>query len=60
MINPSTGREYGDHGTGEQAIDFALDVEDGDAATFLNCWRHGELEEWPEFYKWLSKQDKSS
>ncbi|MEQ1950962.1 hypothetical protein ABMA59_06045 [Mesorhizobium sp. CN2-181] len=56
-IDPRTGRPIGDHGTAIQAINYALDVERDDREAFLRCWREGDLEEWPEFYAWLAKQD---
>lgn len=58
--DPDTGREYGNHGTFDQALEFAvgdglpatLDVNDPEA--FLRAWRDGSAwEEWPEFYSWL-------
>lgn len=56
-IDPNTGRPYGDHGTATDAINYALSRETGgDAATFLYCWREGNLDEWPEYYGWLRKQ----
>lgn len=51
-----TGRPYGDHGTAMQAIEFALDHLHVEHDTFLNSWREGDLDEWPEFYAWLAKQ----
>ena len=50
-----TERALGDHGTAQQAINFALD-EVGwsiDAITFLDDWRIGDLSEWSDFYEWL-------
>lgn len=49
------------HGTGEQAIDWLLNVNrDSDSMNnmeFLRAWQNGEAEkEWPEFYEWLDKQ----
>lgn len=56
-IDPRTGRSFGDHGTAQEAIDFALDamgsVDGWAVATFLRCWREGDLESYPEFYLWL-------
>lgn len=49
-------RKPWDHGTAEQAIEWALDHNpDGEieAATFLRRWQQGDLAEWPEFYAWL-------
>lgn len=60
-IDPNTNRPMGDHGTSQQAIDFALDVHDDTLETyeFLNAWRDGGAwEEWPEFYVWLAEQEK--
>ena len=57
-IDPRTGRAIGDHGTANQAIEFAIDwsVCD-DATTFLRSWQQGDLDEWPEFYRWLKVQE---
>lgn len=52
-VDPKTARPYGDHGSAEDAIRYALDVEGEDPETFLRCWREGRLDEWPEFYVWL-------
>lgn len=58
-IDPRTGRPVGDHGTGAQAIEFALDYSRcDDAVTFLGSWKDGSLDEWPEFYKWLVAREK--
>jgi len=57
-IGPSTGREFGDHGTGSDAIEYALfHIEDDDEKIdFLTEWMvGGAQDEWPEFYKWLKK-----
>jgi hypothetical protein len=60
-IDPRTGRPFGDHGTGAQAIEFALDHTDhdlGNMEAFLIAWREGgAFEEWPEFYTWLKGED---
>lgn len=61
QVDPRTGRTFGDHGSGSDAIEFALEdpkgVIDGDLANmeaFLSDWREGgPHEEWPEFYQWL-------
>lgn len=58
--DPSTGRPYGDHGTAMQAIEFALDKLQVERDTFLNSWREGDLDEWPEFYAWLSAAEITS
>lgn len=61
-IDPETGRPVGDHGTGEQAIDWVLN-HSGDSdlynmEAFLKCWNEGSAyEEWPEYYVWLKTQD---
>lgn len=51
MIRPN-------HGTGEDAITFALDELDDtwDRLEFLRHWRDGVLDEWPEFYPWLDER----
>lgn len=58
-IDPRTGRPLGDHGTANDAIDYALDGG-GEAWTqtveFLTAWRDGDLSEWPEYYRWLRDQ----
>ena len=60
MIDPRTGRPLGDHGTGEQAVDWVLNHADIDTRCqpdqFLKGWREGDLLEYPEFYEWLAKQ----
>lgn len=64
--DPDTGRPWGDHGTLEQALEWAL--EDGDrirevddVETFLRVWREGRAwEEWPEFYRWLAPFPKAA
>lgn len=60
-IDPRTGRTPGDHGTANQALEFALDHSDGDLGNmeaFLRAWREGDAaEEWPEFYDWLRSQE---
>jgi len=64
--DPTTGRPYGDHGTSEQAINWALDGRnhDNDAynqIAFLTAWREGDaFGEWPEFYTWLAAQPVSA
>lgn len=58
-IDPSTGREFGDHGTGSDAIEYALFhiEDDGEKIDFLTEWMvGGAQDEWPEFYKWLKKE----
>lgn len=63
-IDPDTGRPVGDHGTGDQAIDFILNhAEDHnlfEMEAFLKAWQDGSAyEEWPEYYAWLSTQVRS-
>lgn len=63
IIDPRTGRRLGDHGTANQAIDYTLSprVDLGcPAEDFLRSWREGDLDEWPEFYTWLNKQEGAS
>ncbi len=57
-INRNTGRPYGDHGTAEQAIEYAMNHADGEIDAFLRCWQQGALDEWPEFYTWLEGQER--
>jgi hypothetical protein len=55
-IDPNTGRPCGDHGTAQNALDYALDViEDwAEMVDFLTAWRDGAaFEDWPEYYDWL-------
>lgn len=50
-------RPLHDHGTGEQAIRWALQerLDFGDLEVFLRGWQEGNLdrEEWSDFYAWL-------
>lgn len=58
-IDKTTGRPFGDHGTGSDAIEYALFHinDDGEKIDFLNEWMvGGAQDEWPEFYSWLKKQ----
>jgi len=56
-LDPRTGRPIGDRGTANDAIEWACDHETGfEAQVFLNAWRQGHLDEWPEFYDWLKKE----
>jgi hypothetical protein len=58
-IDTSTGRAFGDHGKGHDAIEYALFhiADDGEKIDFLNEWMvGGAQDEWPEFYKWLKKE----
>jgi hypothetical protein len=58
VVDDSTGRPAGDHGTANQAIEYALNVaEDHEAPDFLRAWQQGDLGEWPEFYDWLKTQE---
>lgn len=61
-LDPRTGRPLGDHGTAVQAVAYALDVEQntGDAVVFLEHWREGNLDEWPEFYDWLKREEQQA
>lgn len=52
-------RPLGDHGTAQDAIDFALDELRDFHADFLTAWREGDLAEWPEFYVWLEVRERS-
>lgn len=57
--DPNTGREFGDHGTANQAIEWLLDhssdTELANGHEFLRAWREGwAWEAWPEFYEWLA------
>lgn len=64
-IDPRTNRPLGDHGTANDAIEFAMDVLPNltngcpEADTFLRAWREGDaFDEWPEFYEWLGNREK--
>jgi hypothetical protein len=55
-IDPRTGMPFGDHGSLEEALEWALDVEEDSlgSVTFLRAWREGSaFEEWQDFYLWL-------
>lgn len=59
-IDPNTGRPLGDHGTANDALewmwDHSGDVDPGNQAAFLECWRDGSaFEEWPEYYVWMKE-----
>lgn len=58
-LDPRTGRQYGDHGSAADAVDFLLDSHQapGEETEFLKSWRQGSLDEWPEFYEWLAKRE---
>lgn len=61
-IDANTNRPVGDHGTANDALDYALDViEDwAEMVDFLFAWREGAAyEDWPEFYDWLSDREKT-
>jgi len=58
-IDAATGRPFGDHGTGEQAIEWILDHSGmaWEADTFLRAWREGSAaDEWPDYYEWLTSK----
>jgi hypothetical protein len=61
-----TGRRYGDHGTAQQALEWALHegdrvLEVDDPIQFLLAWREGGAwRDWPEFYRWLDPLPRSS
>ena len=59
MIDKRTGRPAGDHGSTDEALRFALDVQADTLQTyeFLKAWREGNLKDWPEFYIWLKESD---
>lgn len=48
------------HGTAQDAIDYALDViswgSESGQEVFLRAWRDGDLAEWPDFYEWLDER----
>jgi hypothetical protein len=54
-------RPPGDHGTAQQAIEYAICYHDpdmlGQEREFLQAWQTGDLSEWPEFYDWLGKYE---
>jgi len=52
--DPRTGRAIGDHGTANQAIEYAVHHADEPDA-FLRGWQQGDLDEWPEYYAWLTQ-----
>jgi hypothetical protein len=60
--DPRTGRPLGDHGTALQAIDWILNhcnsSDRFEIQPFLKSWMEGDLDEWPEFYEWLSREAK--
>jgi hypothetical protein len=61
-IDPLTGRAFGDHGTANDALEWALDHGpdvDFEAIGFLIDWRDGSaFEKYPEFYIWLKEQNR--
>lgn len=59
QIDMRTGRPYGDHGSANDALDFALDWGlCSEPDTFLRAWRDGSaVDEWPEFYSWLFSRE---
>ncbi len=52
-IDPRTDRPYGDHGTANEAIDYAIERAGIEAGEFLVAWREGTLEEWDDFYAYI-------
>lgn len=55
-IDPRTDRPLGDHGTANDAIEFAIAGNNAawtQEVEFLRAWQTGDLDEWPEFYEWL-------
>lgn len=58
-IDPRTGRPIGDHGTALQAMQFATESYSAmsQEREFLKGWMEGNLDEWPEFYEWLKKDE---
>lgn len=62
MIDPKTGRVFWTKECEDpiKAIDFALDdiIGDHDAMDFLAGWREGDVSEYPEFIKFVTKQEK--
>lgn len=59
MTNGTLGLDY--HGEATDAIDYALEGGN-DAWTqeteFLRCWREGNLDDWPDFYRWLKARQR--
>ena len=52
--DPSTGLPWGDHGTANEAIDWAVDYLVGVKGPFLRAWRIGDAaRDWPGYYGWL-------
>jgi hypothetical protein len=60
-LDPRTGRPFGDHGTGSQAIEWALYINrDGQVEEFLGEWFVGAAaDEWPDYYEWLNEQERT-
>jgi hypothetical protein len=57
-IDPKTGRPFGDHGTANQALKFALEVLKTRKLFFLEEWYEGAAaDEFPEFYLWLEGRE---
>lgn len=52
-IDKRTGRPVGDHGKTIDAIRFAIDVLSYEEIEFIRSWYSGDLDEWPEYYKYL-------
>ena len=60
FIDPNTGRPFGNHGTADDALEYAFNViEDwGKIPDFLACWMDGEAHDlWGEFYDWLAEKE---
>ncbi len=54
-------RPPGDHGTANQAVEFAIGHSSPawtQEVEFLKAWQMGDLDEWPEFYAWFDAQPK--
>jgi len=51
-----------DHGSYEDAVNFALNVHDDRLQTyeFLSAWSHGDLDEWPEYSAWLDSRPQTA
>lgn len=56
-LDTNTGFPVGWHGTGTQAIKFAMEqISDNSEELFFRHWNEGSLAEWPEYYDWLKTQ----
>lgn len=58
-IDPRTGRPIGDHGTYLQAMQFATESYSamGQEREFIKGWMEGSLDDWPDYYAWLRKDE---